>query len=113
GWGAGGGAPRRVRDVRGGESGADRERRDQVVTARVADVGQRIVLGADRHVQGAAAGAGEEGGGDAADTALHLEAPGVEGVRQPSRGALLLEGELGAGVDAAAGGEEVALRAGE
>ena len=52
---------------------------------------------------------GDERGGEVADATLDAEARGVEHVRQPARGALLLEGELGSRVDAAAEGEQVRL----
>src|SRR5262245_6053021 len=95
------------------QAGSHGERRDHVVAAGVPDVGQGVVLGADRDVQRARAGAGDEGGRDVADAALHPEPGRVEGVGQPARGVLLLEGELRSGVDAAAEREQVALARGQ
>ena len=72
---------------------------DHVVTAGVADPRQGVVLGADPDGQRAPARGGDEGGGEIADPRLHVES----GVRQrlchPTGGPLLLEGQLGMGVD--------------
>jgi hypothetical protein len=53
---------------------ADRRGGDDVVAAGVSDPRQGVVLGADRHVERAAAGASGEGGGQIAGPRLDLEA---------------------------------------
>src|SRR5581483_12341378 len=85
------------RDARSG-----RHRGNHIVPAGVADRGQTVVLGADRDMQRARAGARHEGGRQLTDSALDREAGAVEGLAQPSTRALLFETELGMGVDAVA-----------
>ena len=51
-----------VRDPRRRDGGTERDRRDDVVPARVAHAGQRVVLGTEREMQRAAAGARDERG---------------------------------------------------
>src|ERR1700730_12080727 len=74
---------------------------DHVVAAGVADVRQRVVFGHDRD-GGAGARARDrraERGGQAADPALHRGALAGQEVGQPARRLVLLEAQLGVGVD--------------
>src|SRR2546430_9288855 len=64
--------------------------------------GEAVVLGAQGQVERPRAGARHERRREASDTALDGEAGGVEGFGAPGGGALLLEGQLGMGVDAVA-----------
>ena len=59
-----------------GESNARTHRggRDDVVTARVADVGQRVVLGAEHHVQAPRPVGRAKGGGQTGHAAFEAEA---------------------------------------
>jgi hypothetical protein len=91
-----------VRDRRRRDARARGEGGDQVVATGVADVGQRVVLGADRHVQRSRAGTRDEGRRQIADAALDPEPRRVESLGDPGRGALLLEGQLGLPMDATA-----------
>jgi hypothetical protein len=93
--------PGPTRDLRQRRAGAGPGRGDDVVSARVADVRERVVLGHDRHrrPRPGAGHLGPEGGGDAAHAALDAAAPGLEEPGQPGGGLLLLVAELRVGVD--------------
>ena len=90
---------RRQREARARTHGGD-----DVVTARVPEARERVVLAQDGHRRPArpAASDGPEGRGQVGDPALHLEATGCEFVGQPTAGLDLLEADLGVGVDAVA-----------
>src|SRR5438128_2443465 len=91
-----------IGDARGGDARADGDGGDQVVPAGVADAGEAVVLGAQGQVERPRAAARHERRREASDAALDGEAGGVEGFGAPRGGALLLEGQLGMGVDAVA-----------
>ncbi len=82
-----------------GKGGRDRGAGDQVVPARVSDVGERVVFHAQRNRQFAAAGARGEGRGQAAGAAFHLEAAVCQQRCRRLGRADLLEGQLPVGVD--------------
>lgn len=85
-----------------GECGADAGGRDHVVPARVADPGQRVVLGAQRDGELARAVNSLERGGDAVGADLHRE-PGVgEHVGDPRHRAMLVPRQLRVRVDGVA-----------
>src|SRR5689334_8514124 len=91
----------RAQRGRDGGPGAGPGGGDHVVPAGVADVRQRVVLGHDRD-GGAGAGprdGGPEGGGQPAHPALHRRAVGGQEVGEPAGGLVLLEAQLGVGVD--------------
>jgi hypothetical protein len=90
--------------ARGGQEGGGpgRRGRDQVVTAAVADDGQRVVLGQECHRGAVPVGQGRpERGGDATDLALHHVAVGLEVLAEPGGGLHLQEAHLGMAMDAA------------
>ncbi len=81
------------------EERAERAARDEVVTTRVADLGERVVLREDRDARATLADAGAERGRHAAGAALDLDAAALDGLGEPGGGAVLLEAQLGVGVD--------------
>src|SRR5687768_8552536 len=72
---------------------------DDVVAARVPDAGQRVVFGADADHKRAAACRRHKGGGQVAHARLDVEPPVRQQLGTPCGGTLLLEAELGVGVD--------------
>ena len=82
-----------------GESGAQTGRSDDVVPAGVADAGQRVVLEADGDVRAGPAGSSDEGGLQAVGAALGRDALVLEHVAEQVVGVVLLEVQLGLGVD--------------
>jgi hypothetical protein len=96
-----------VGDARETQARPDGRGGDDVVAAGVADVGQAVVLGADRDVERAAAGARAERGREPAHAGFDAESRGVERLGNPGGGTLLLEAELGMRVDAVRERDEV------
>ena len=90
-----------VGERRQADSGADSSRRDHVVPAGVADLGEGVVLGADRHRERPAARPAGKGSRQPTDPRVEIEAPCAQRLGAPGGGELLLEGELGVGVDLA------------
>ncbi len=80
--------------------GADRGRGDDVVTARVTDPGERVVLRADREMQRPISEPTREGGREFADTRFDRESGIGEQTGRPCARPLLLELQLGVRVDA-------------
>ncbi len=91
-----------VGNFRQRNSRARRHRGDDVVSAGMTDRRQAVVLGADRDMQRARAGASGERGRQVADPTFDLEAGAVEHLAEPSACLLLLEAEFGMGMDAMA-----------
>src|SRR5712692_6189524 len=85
----------------GGEERADDRHRDQVVTAAVPNVGQRVVLGEQGNGRTRRADARAERGREAAEIALDLVTVLLEEGGDAADGAVLRVGELGIGVDLA------------
>jgi hypothetical protein len=73
---------------------------DKVVAAGIADRRQAIVLGANRDVQRARAGACSERGRQIANPTFDSKAGAVEHLAEPSAGLFLFEAEFRMGVDA-------------
>ena len=89
-----------IRNRREPEERADGAARDQVVPARVPDFRQRIVLGEDGDARPAGAPYPRaERSRQAAHAAFHRHARLFDGVREPCGRLLLLEPQLGVGVD--------------
>src|SRR5439155_1766503 len=80
------------------------------VTARVADPGQAVVLGAERDAERPRSGLGDERRRQLADAARHLEARRVERLGEPARRPFLLEAQLGMRVDAMAQRDQLVAR---
>ena len=91
-----------VGDPGQGQAGPGGHGRDHVVPAGVADGRQGVVLGAHHHVQRPRPGPGRERRRQVADPPLDLEPGPLQQLAQPGAGLLLLEPELGVGVDAVA-----------
>ena len=70
------------------------------MSAGVADLGQRVVLGAEADDQIAGAEGGGEGGVEAGDAPLDLEALALGQIGDLGRAAVLALGQFGLGVDA-------------
>ena len=86
----------------GGQSqaGADRRRGDDVVPAGVTDAGEGVVLGADGDGQRPAAGGGDEGRRQVGTRPMStVNPPALKGLGDPRDRLLLLEGQLGIGVE--------------
>nr|WP_201791094.1 hypothetical protein [Nesterenkonia sp. PF2B19] len=88
-----------VRDGGQSDGGADGGGGDDVVPAGVADLGQRVILGADPDDKVAGAVPGGEGGGQVRHRCGDGESGVGELVAQPGGAAVLLEGGLGQAVD--------------
>jgi hypothetical protein len=82
-----------------GQPGTDGGRRDDVVAARVPDPRQGVVLGADRHRQGPGAGLRDDRGVEPRRPVLDVEPSRGQCLGHPARGVVLLESQLGVGVD--------------
>ena len=95
-----------VGEGRQGQPGPDGRGRDDVVPAGVADTRKGVVLGAHGDDHRPAPGGGDQGGGEVAHAVLDLEAAGGERLTDPGGRPLLLEGQLGVGVDGVAQVEE-------
>ena len=77
----------------------DTGRRDDVVAACVPDLGQRVVLDADRDMEGPRPGASDDRRRQTGDTRLDVEATGDEPLGHPAGRQGLLEADLWIGVD--------------
>ncbi len=89
------------------EARPDRRGGDDVVAAGVADLRERVVLGADGEHEGALADLGAERGGHASGAGGHREPGTGECLARQGRRADLLEGGLGVVVDLMAEPDEV------
>ena len=100
----GGGTEHRQRDAevvdvrRERQRGARRDRRDEVVAARVSHAGQGVVFGAYGQVQWAGSAAGDEGGLQPGEPLHHGESGVGELTGDPGARSHLLPGELGMGM---------------
>jgi hypothetical protein len=105
-------APQLVRHRRQGQPRADARGRDQVVPAGVAHLRQGVVLGQQRHT-GAAVGAELRGECrlEAVDTGFDLEARPAERRREQRCRLVLLEGQLGIGVNGAGDPQQLVAHA--
>jgi len=92
------GDPEVVGERRQRERRRDRSGRDHVVPAGMSDAGQGVVLRTDAEDQRPAAHRRTQRGRQVGDPALHGEAGRGELVTHPGAGALLLEADLGVGV---------------
>src|SRR5262245_4802877 len=99
-----------VGDARGGCARPGRERGDHVVPARVPDSREGVVLGAERHVQRPRTASRDHCRRQVADATADVEAGVGEPLRQPYRRPVLLERQLGRGVDAMAERYELTTR---
>ena len=81
------------------QTGANRGAGDDVVAARVTDTGKGVVLGTDGDGQRTAAGGGDERGGHVTHTHVDGEPAGTQRIGDPLTRLVLLERQLGIGVD--------------
>ena len=95
----GDGEPELVDERRQRQARADRGRGDDVVTARMTDSGERVVLRADREMQRPISEPTGEGGREFADTRFDRESGIGQQTGRPCARPLLLELQLGEGVD--------------
>src|SRR5512132_1980983 len=87
------------RSGRSKQEGADVRHRDEVVTAAVADAGERVVLREQRDALARRADARSERRRETADAALDAMAVPLEQRNDPRRGPLLFVRQLGIGMD--------------
>ena len=80
------------------EGRSDRRRRDDVVAAGVTETGQRVVLGAEHHVERAGARGGPHRRLEPEVDGFDVEACRRHGLAHPRRGSVLLPRDLGMGV---------------
>jgi hypothetical protein len=95
------------------EPGTHGGSRDHVVAARVPDARQGVVLGADRDGERAGPHGRDECRVEAGDTVIDREAARSQRLRDTCRGAVLLEGQFGVGMDGVGQGDEALRRRGD